>query len=461
MVDLRIAGGRVVTPESVSNADVLVEGERIAGVVSPGTGPEAEEVVDASGMLVLPGVVDPHVHIDGPNSIDTYETGTSAAALGGVTTLLNFAWQPWEGEDSIWDESGTLVDGVERQRRLGEDSIVDFGLHGTLTREEPAVLAQIPELVEAGITSFKLFTTYEFGLSNGFVEEAFERIADEDAVAVVHTEDDSLCTRRTERAKEAGRADAAEYPDSRPQRAEAMAADDAVRMARDAGMKYYGFHTSCREAAAVLDDARTDGSRIRAETCTHYTTLDRSAYVDQGNLPIIAPPLRTPDDREAMFEYLRKGTFGVVSTDHVAFERSQKDADAWWDGEFGANSLQHTLAVFHDEAVNERGFSYPFLARVMAANPARTFGFERKGLIAAGMDADLVVFDPNETYTVSAADNESKADYSVYEGREVTGRVRKTYRRGELVADDGEVVADTGSGEFVPRAVPDWTESVP
>mgnify|MGYP006273526583 CR=1 FL=1 len=458
MVDLRIAGGRVVTPDSVSNADVLVEGERISGVVSPGAGPDADEVVDASDKLVMPGVVDPHVHIDGPNSIDTYETGTAAAALGGVTTLINFAWQPWEGEDSIWEDSGTLRDGFERQQRLGEDSIVDFSLHGTLTREDPDVLEQIPELVKQGITSFKLFTTYEFGLSNGFVEEAFERIADEDAVAVVHTEDDSLCTRRTERAKEAGQAAAPEYPDSRPKRAEAMAADDAVRIARDAGMKYYGFHTSCREAAEVLDAARTDGSRIRAETCTHYTTLDRSAYVDQGNLPIIAPPLRTPDDREAMFEYLRNGIFSVVSTDHVAFKQSQKDVEAWWDGEFGANSLQHTLAVFQDEAVNERGFSYPFLARVMAANPARTFGFERKGLIAAGMDADLLVFDPNETYTVSAEDNESKADYSVYEEREVTGRVLKTYRRGELIADHGDVVAEPGSGEFVSRAVPDWTE---
>jgi dihydropyrimidinase len=237
-----------------------------------------------------------------------------------------------------------------------------------------------------------------------------------------------------------------------------MAADDAVRIARDAGMKYYGFHTSCREAAEVLADAQADGSQIRAETCTHYTALDRSAYTAQGNLPIIAPPLRTPDDRNAMFEYLRNGTFSVVSTDHVAFTESQKTADAWWDGEFGANSLQHTLAVFHEEAVNKRGLSYPFLARVMAANPARTFGFERKGLIATGMDADLVIFDPDETYTVSAVDNESRADYSIYEGREVTGRIVKTFRRGELIADEGEVVAEPGSGTFVARKVPDWSE---
>lgn len=457
VVDLRIAGGRVVTPEAVLEADVLVEGETITGVVTHGVGPEADRTVDVSGKMILPGVVDPHVHIDGPNSIDTYETGTAAAALGGVTSLINFAWQPWVGDDGIWDAPGSIHDGLERQQRLGEDSLVDYGLHGTFTRGNPESLDEVTDLVEAGVTSFKLFTTYEFGLSNGFVEEAFERIADADAVAVVHTEDDSLCRRRTERAKEADAGDPTDYPDSRPQRAEAMAADDAVRIARDADMKYYGFHTSCREAAAVLEAARDDGSRVRAETCTHYTTLDASAYAEQGNLPTIAPPLRTPDDREAMFEYLRNGTFSVVSTDHVAFTREQKNVEAWWDGEFGANSLQHTLAVFHDEAVNERGFSYPFLARVMAAAPAATFGFERKGRIAAGMDADLVVFDPTETYTVSAADNESKADYSIYEGREVTGRVVKTYRRGELIADDGEVVGTPGSGEFVARTLPDWT----
>jgi dihydropyrimidinase len=459
MIDRRIAGGRVVTAESVLDADVLVDGERIAGVVSHDSGPDADDIVDASGKLVLPGIVDPHVHIDGPNSVDTYETGTAAAALGGVTTLINFAWQPWDGEGSVLTEPGSLADGLDRQRRLGEDSLVDFGLHSTITCEDTDALDEIPDLVETGVTSFKLFTTYEFGLSNGFVEEAFERIADQGAVAVVHTEDDSLCTRRTERAKEAGRGEAPAYPDSRPPRAEAMAADDAVRMARNAGVKYYGFHTSCREAAEVLEGAQTDGSRIRAETCTHYTTLDASAYDRQGMLPVIAPPLRTPDDREAMFKHLRNGTFSVVSTDHVAYTEAQKDVDDWWDSEFGANSLQHTLAVFHDEAVNERGFSYPFLARVMAANPAATFGFDRKGRIAPGMDADLVVFDPTETHTISAADNESMADYSIYEGREVTGRVDQTYLRGELVAKDGEVTASPGTGEFISRTVPDWTES--
>lgn len=248
MVDLRIAGGRVVTTDAMLDADVLVDGETITGVVSRGTGPEADETVGVGGKLVFLGVVDPHVHIDGLNSIDSYENGTAAAALGGVTSIINFAWQPWVGDDSIWDTPGSIHDGLERQQRLGADSLVDYGLHGTFTRGDPASLDKVEALVETSVTPFKLFTIYAFGLSSGFVKEAFERIA----------------------------------------------------------------------------------------------------------------------------------------------------------------------------------------------------------------GADLVVFDPTERYTGSAADNESTANYSIYEGREVTRRVNRTYRRGELIAGDGEVVADPGSGAFAARSIPDW-----
>lgn len=456
-VDLRIAGGDVVTAETVLAADVLVADGTIVGVVDRDTGPTAERVVDVHGDLLLPGVVDPHVHVDGPNSIDSYETASAAAALGGVTSFVTFAWQPWDGPGSHRDTDGAVSDGVARQRRLGERSRVDFGLHGTVTREDSDALDEIPALVDDGITSFKLFTTYEFGLSNGFIEEVFERIAAADAVAVVHTEDDSVCTRRTERAREAGRAEPTDYPASRPPHAEAMAADDALRLARAADTKYYGFHTSCRAAADVIDEFREDGSRVRAETCPHYLVLDQEAYAEQGLRPTMAPPLRTADDQSAMFEYLRTGTLSVVSTDHVAFTAEQKAADAWWNGEFGINGLQHSLSLVHDEAVVERGFSYPALVRSLSTAPAETFGFERKGRIAPGMDADIVVFDPDETYTVSATENASAADYSVYDGRALTGRVKRTYLRGDLVAADGEVVADPGTGSYVPRAVPDWS----
>ncbi|ADJ16574.1 D-hydantoinase [Halalkalicoccus jeotgali B3] len=420
--------------------------------------PDAEETVDASGLLVMPGVIDPHVHIDDHVSLDTYETATSAAALGGVTTLIDFAWQSYVSEDSPWEEERSLHDGVERKRENSTEALIDFGLHGGILREDPDLFDELANLVDAGITSFKMYTTYEFGLSNGFIREVFERLRDLDAVGVAHTEDDSVCESLIAKFRAAGRTDPTWLPAARPDYAEAMAADDIARLAQETGTKYYGIHTSCRKAAEALARYQDDGSLIRGETCTHYTTLTGEVYRKLGTLPKIAPPIRTGDDNDAMFEYLRDGTLSVVSTDHVAQTRERKENSEWWEDPFGANGLQTSLPVFHDEAVNERGSSYPFLVRVLCANPAQTFGLPNKGTLEPGTDADIVLFDPNETYTISARDNASVADYTIYEGREVTGKVTRTYLRGELVATDGEVVGKPGYGEFVRRERPVWGE---
>jgi dihydropyrimidinase len=456
-VDLVISGGRLVTSDNVLEADIAVEDGKIAAIGDERSLPDGEETVDASGLLVLPGVVDPHVHIDGYLSTDLYETGTSAAALGGVTSCVNFAWEAWTGDLSIWEEEGTLLEAVHRQKRKGEDSLIDFGLHGVITREDPAVFDELDDVINEGVTSIKMFTAYEIGLSNGFMNRVFERIADQDVVAVLHTEDASVCEHLTEQIKAEGKSHPRYYPSARPDYAEAMAAENAVRMAQEVGAKYYGIHTSCRKVAEVLGSYQTNRSTVRGETCTHYTALDESAYEEQGSLPIIAPPLRTPDDRDAMFEHLHNGALSVVSTDHVAFKRSDKEVEHWWESSFGANGLQTSLPVFYDEAVNERGFSPPFVVRVMCTNPARTFGLPGKGTLEPGTDADMVLFDPNEMYTITAANNASVADFSIYESREVTGRVKQTYLRGELIADKGEVVGEPGYGNFVHRNRPDWS----
>jgi len=455
--DRVVRNGRVVTAESTFDADLVVDDGKIVGLVSPGTSIEATDVVDASGLLVMPGVVDPHVHVAEPNNIDTFEHGSRAAALGGVTTFITFAWQAWAGDQSPWDEPGSLREGVERQLTAGEDSVVDYGLHATLSREDEAAFDEFPSLVSDGLTSFKMFTAYEFGLSTGFVERALEEISAVDAVAVVHTEDDSVCTAREERMRSDGRGSPVDYPDSRPDYTEAMAADDILRLARAANAKYYGFHTTSRATADVIAAYRKDGTQVRGETCTHYTTLDESAYRDQGTLPVIAPPLRTRDDVDAMFEHLESGTLDVVSTDHVGFKRANKAADQWWDAPYGANSVQRSLPVFHDEAVVKRGYSYPFLVEKMCKNPAQAFGLDEKGTLKPGTDADFVLFDPEQTQTIRATDNASLADYSIYEGREVTGSVVQTYLRGELLADGDEVVAKPGFGEFIERSIPDWS----
>jgi len=172
----------------------------------------------------------------------------------------------------------------------------------------------------------------------------------------------------------------------------------------------------------------------------------------------MAPPLRTGDDVDAMFRRLRDGTLDVVSTDHCGYTREMKQAENWWDSEFGVNGLQTALPVFYDEAINERGFPYTFLVEKKCTNPARLFGLTEKGTLSPGTDADIVVFDPSREFVVDASNNASKADYSVFEGRAVTGAVETTIVRGEVVADSGRIVGSPGHGEFVPRSIPDWTD---
>jgi dihydropyrimidinase len=458
-VDTIVAGGRLVTPTDVSVGSIAIDDGTIVAVGRKSSLPEADRRIDAAGQLVMPGVVDPHVHVDEvpENRAGTMPAETAAAALGGITTFVDFAWQ---GRDRAGtDEDAGLLEGIEHKRSKAEESYVDYSLHGVLSRETDETLDAIPEAVEEGITSFKMFmSTYPVGVSNGFVNRAFERIAAEDAVATMHTEDPSVCEHLAERLKREGKGDPAYYPDSRPDYAEAMAADDVARMARETGVKYYGIHTSCRQAAEALAPFREDGSNVRAETCTHYTALTRDIHETRGNLPLIAPPLRTDDDVEAMFEYLRNGLLSVVSTDHSVYHREYKEGvENWWDSPFGANSAQYSLPVFHEVAVNRRGFSYPFLVRVMSTNPARTFGFPNKGTLEPGTDADIVVFDPAETWTIDEAENASNSTFSLYDGWEVTGAVTRALVRGQLVVDDGELVADPGTGRFVERELPDWS----
>lgn len=457
-VETVIAGGQVATATEINEQSIAIDGEEIVAVGDEGSLPEAETRIDATGKVVLPGVVDPHVHVDEvpANRAGTYESESAAAALGGVTTFIDFAWQG--GDRALSDEDATLADGIANKRANADRSYVDFGLHGVLHRESSETFEEIGPAVDVGVTSFKMFmSTYEVGVPNGFVDEAFEHIADHDSVAVLHTEDPSICKHRTERLKREGKGDPEYYPDSRPDYAEAMAAEDAARMAVEADIKYYGIHTTCRKAAEILELFQEDGSQIRGETCTHYLTYTRDLHRKMGNLPLIAPPLRTADDVEAMFEHLERGTLDVVSTDHAVYHQEAKDeVGNWWDSPFGANGLQWSLPVLHEVVVNRRGYSYPFLVRVLSSNPARTFGLPRKGGLVLGTDADIVIFDPNETHVIDADENASNSTFSIYDGIEVSGKVDRTFVRGTQVVDDGELVIESGHGEFVERECPDW-----
>lgn len=455
-LDKKLVGGTLVYADRTVEAAIAINDGTIQMVGSESSMPPAQETIDVSGKIVIPGVVDPHVHVDDMFSIDTYETATSAAALGGITTIIDFGWQAWKGDLSIFNEEGSLLDGIKRKQHKANDSLIDYSLHGAITREDERVLDELQNAVDSGITSFKMFTTYEHGLSYGFIHTVLEKSSELGTVCVFHTEEPTVTGMLMDRFKEAGKKDPVHYPRSRPDYTEEVAAHSVATMAREVGAKYYGFHTSNKKTADILAEKRNDGSQIRAETCTHYTVLTDDIYDELENLPLIAPPIRTAEDNNTLFNHLQNGTLDVVSSDHNAYKRSSKEGNNWWDSAFGLNGLQTNFPVFYDEAINKRGFSYPFLVRTMCTNPARLFGLPNKGSLTPGTDADIVIIDPDEEYTIAAEDNASNADFSVYEGRDISGQVETTLVRGEPVVEDGKLVGTPGYGEFISREIPDW-----
>ncbi len=456
-IDTVISGGTVVTDEETFDASVAIDDGSIVAVGDEGAMPNAEEVVDATGMYVMPGLMDAQTHVHDRSSIDTHETAGKAAAAGGITTYMDFSWMYVDHQPHNPPQS--LLEGIRRKQEKAEGkAVVDYALHGGITDNKEEVLDELEAAHEAGVTSFKMFTGGTFPVSYGLINLVMERLGELGGVGVFHTEEADVCDKLAERLQREGKSDPKYFAESRPDYAEAMAADTVLRMAQAHDAKYFGIHTTSRAAAEVIDGYRDDGSLVRGETCTHYTVYDKSEFDRRGNLVKIAPPLREADDVEAMFEYMENGTLDLVSTDHCSYKRDKKEVDNWWDSTSGANQLQTSVPVFYDEAVNRRGYSPSFVVSVMSTNIADTYGMPNKGTLDPGTDADVVVFDPDETYTISADENFSKADFSVYEGREVTGRVKKTFVRGELVYDEGEILVDPGYGEFVAREVPNWSK---
>lgn len=457
VVDTVITGGTVVTADDTFEASIAVDGEEIVGVGRRRTLPDAREEVDATGKYVMPGLMDAQTHVHDRSSIDTHETAGMAAAAGGITTYMDFSWMYVDHQPHKSPQS--LMEGIRAKQQKAEGkAVVDYALHGGITDDQEGVLEELEAAHEVGVTSFKMFTGGTFPVGYGLINLVMERLGDLGGIGVFHTEEADVCDRLADRLRAEGRNDPRYFAESRPDYAEAMAADTVLRSAQEHDAKYFGIHTTSRAAAEVIDRYREDGSLVRAETCTHYTVYDESEFDRRGNLVKIAPPLRTANDVEAMYEYLDSGTLDLISTDHCSYKREAKEVENWWDSTSGANQLQTSVPVFYDEAVNRRGYSPSFVVEKMSTAIADTYGMPNKGTLAPGTHADIVIFDPDATHTITAEDNFSKADFSVYEGREVTGRVETTFVRGEQVYDDGEIRVPAGYGDFVAREVPDWSD---
>ncbi|MEU3492983.1 dihydropyrimidinase [Kitasatospora cineracea] len=452
-----ITGGLVITAAEEVPADVLVEDGRIAALALPGSRHwNADRVFDASGKYVVPGGVDAHTHMEmpfgGTRASDTFTTGTRAAAWGGTTTIVDFAVQ---------SRGSSLRAGLDDWHAKADGNCaIDYAFHMIVSDVNEAVLREMPGLVGEGVTSFKLFMAYPgvFYSDDGQILRAMQQAAGTGALTMVHAENGPAIDVLVEQALARGETDPRYHGEVRRALLEAEATHRAIQLARVAGAPLYVVHVSAREALAELAAARDLGLPVFGETCPQYLFLSTDNLAEpgfEGAKYVCSTPLRPRDHQDALWRGLRTDDLQVVSTDHCPFcFEGQKELGR---GDFskipnGLPGVEHRMDLLH-QAVVEGRISRRRWIELACAAPARMFGLHpRKGTIAPGADADLVIYDPHAVQTLSAATHHMNVDYSAYEGRTVTGRVETVLSRGEVVLDRGDYLGRPGHGTFLPRS---------
>lgn len=456
-----ITNGRVVTASDDVVADVLIENGRVRAV---GTGLPADgaKIHDASGCLLVPGGIDVHTHLDWDfgtaRTVDTFATGGRAAAFGGTTTVVDFCNQA-KGMSLL----AALADWHER----AACATVDVGAHMVMTDVDDQALADMEILMKReGVTSFKLFTAYPGVLmvDDGILMKAMQVAAAHGGQTSVHCENGFIIQNLVQQAVAAGNLEPRYHAITRPALAEGEATNRVIRIAETVGAPVYIVHVSAREAIEAIADAKERGlTGVHAETCTHYLYLTDSEYDKpgfEGAKAILSPPLRGPDHVEALWKGLRTGTLDVIATDHCPFtyddvhglKMSKRLGKAGFHTvPNGGPGIEERMAVMFG-GMRARGLSANRFVEVTSTNPAKLFGlYPRKGTIAPGSDADIVVVDPAATRTIRAADGHGRMDYSLFEGHEATCRIAKVFLRGRLIVDGNQWLGEDGYGEFVPR----------
>jgi dihydropyrimidinase len=443
--DLLIHGGTVVTSEGSFAADVWVQGGIIVAVGRSLDVPDGVRRIDASGRLVLPGGIDPHVHLGGSRA-DDYRTGSMAALAGGITTISNFAFASGDL---------TLVDAVDREAALiAEQALADVILHPNIN-DPSTQAAQIPSLLaETGQASIKVFmVTSAFDEQVRGYMSTMAAAGEAGILTMVHTEDGPILARAVEELTAQGKTSLEYFPDSRPILGEVVAMQRAVAMAEQTGAPIYAVHVSSERALRVAQDAQARGLPVYVETRPIYLhfTRDRFDREDRG-LYVGQPPLRGQNDQDALWAGLANGTIQVLGTDHVAYTRETKldPAQTISRHRAGLNNLQVVRPMLYSEGVVQGRITAERFVAVTSTNAAKLFGlYPQKGAIQVGSDADIVLWNASDTREIRDEDMFSGAAFSVYSGWTVTGWPTMTIRRGEIVFENGEILAEPGSGRLL------------
>lgn len=447
--DLIIAGGDVVLPDAVRRLDIGITGGRIAALAAPGTLGRAGRTLDASGRVVLPGAIDVHVHCKiHSHHVDDLPTTLAAAARGGVTSAVVHLLPAADvrlGPTELFEEF----------RELGERAgLIDFSFHAWLGERE-GVLDEVPRLVERGVPSFKVFLAYKsIGrmASDGHLWAAMEAVAAAGGTLLVHAEDGEIIDRRIAAQRGHGRVGPGDFCWAHCAEAEWLAIDKALLYARLTGCPLYVVHVSTPRGVELVAAARDRGQTVWAETCPQYLELTDEEMERWGPLAKISPPLRDRAATEGLWAHLSGGRVHVVGSDHSPHSRETKASgyrdifDCW----YGAPGVQTMLPVMWD-AFRRRGLPLPRLAQVLAEHPARVFGLGHKGVIAPGMDADLVVVDPDREVEIRSADQAGASGYTLYQGRKVRGWPVQSFVRGRTLLDGEILQQPSGYGRFISR----------
>jgi dihydropyrimidinase len=449
--DLVIRGGTVVTAEDQQRADVGIVDGRIAKLDVDL--PRGREEIDARGHLVLPGGVDAHTHLDvdvgGMTTVDDFDSGTAAAACGGVTTICDYAWQR---------PGQTLAEAIATwQAKAAGRAHIDYSFHLVLSEATPERLSEVPEIVRAGYPSFKVFMISEFTIGDAGFLRLLEVAGREGAVVNVHAENGAMLDHVASALLRAGRRDPGHFAASRPAVAEAEATRRALAYAALVGAEVYIVHLSCRGALEAVQEARARGQRVWAETRPIYLGLTEERYA-QGGLEaakvVGAPPLRSAEDQAALWEGLRRGDLQTIGSDNTSWSTTQKAAglDDFTRIPYGVPGLETEMRVIYSEGVARERISIHTFVSAFSTMPAKIFGlYPRKGTVAVGSDADLVLFNPRGTERIDGRRLHSRAGYDPFDGLEVHGIPVLTISRGEIIARDGELRSRPGRGRHLLR----------
>lgn len=430
MPDLVIVGGTVVTPDGAMRADVTIADGRIVEI-GPALEPGTSASMDASGLLVLPGVIDVHTHLRLPDAAHPHRfaTDTLAAARGGTTTVLSFN-NPGTGISGAG--SATSMAGLaEFRRRTAGESAIDYGLSAVIGGHQADPVEELPALISAGVPTFKAFMVYDFRLSDADLERSMRVAARHGGMIQVHCEEPSIIDPLVAAAVARGQVSCRYHALTRPAHAEAAATRRAIDMARRADAPLYIVHLSCAGALDAVAEAKARGEPVYAETCPHYLVLTDDLYADPDEAEVIkrviSPPLRTRADQDALWQGLSEGIVDVVASDHVPDRLDTEKAlpaPPFPEISNGGPGIETLLSIVYSAGVAGGRIGLAHMVEVLSANPARLFGLPTKGAIEVGRDADLVLFDPDARRVLRQAELSHTSDYTPYEGMTLSGAIR-------------------------------------